>query len=105
FDAWLLAREADGAIAKLREQWLGGGATRTAEPLRALLAALDERLALMPLVGVVKRRDGVPLFVPEREKLVLERALADLNAEAKRSGRTAPPELRVRALFEAQFEA
>src|SRR6185503_5697744 len=44
-------------------------------------------------------------FVPEREKLVLERALADLNAEAKRSGRTAPPELRVRALFEAQFEA
>ena len=105
FDAWLLAREADGAIAKLREQWLGGGATRTAEPLRALLAALDERLALMPLVGVVKRRDGVPLFVPEREKLVLERALADLNAEAKRSGGKAPDDLRVRALFEAQFEA
>ena len=106
FDAWLLAREADGTIAALREQWLRGtSGTRTAEPLRALLGALDERLALMPLVGVVKRRDGVPLVVPEREKLVLERALADLNAEAKRTGRTAPRDERVRALFEAQFEA
>ena len=105
FDAWLLAREADGTIAELREQWLGGGSARTAEPLGALLAALDERLALMPLVGVVKRRDGVPLFVPEREALVLERALADLRAEAKRTGRKAPREARVRTLFEAQFEA
>src|SRR5206468_4920292 len=76
FDAWLLAREADGTIAALRGQWLRGtSGTRTAQPLRALLGALDERLALMPLVGVVKRRDGVPLVVPEREKLVLERAL------------------------------
>jgi cyclohexadienyl dehydratase len=105
FDAWLLAREADGTIARLREQWLGGGGARTAEPLRALLAALDERLALMPLVGVVKRRDGVALVVPEREKLVLERALADLQAEAKRTNRKAPPDASVRALFEAQFEA
>ena len=103
-DAWLLAREADGTLAKMREEWLRGAATRTAEPLRALLAALDERLALMPLVGVVKRRDGVALVVPEREKLVLDRALADLRTEAKRSGREAPPEPRVRALFEAQFE-
>jgi cyclohexadienyl dehydratase len=93
FDAWLLAREADGTIAKLREQWLGEPkSARTAEPLRALLAALDERLALMPLVGVVKRRDGVALVVPEREKLVLERTLADLRAEAKRTGRKAPPD-------------
>jgi cyclohexadienyl dehydratase len=106
FDAWLLAREADGSIAKWREQWLPGtSGTRTAEPLRALLAAIDERLALMPLVGVVKRRDGVPLYVPEREKVVLERALEDLRAEAKRSGRKAPRDVRVRALFEAQFEA
>jgi cyclohexadienyl dehydratase len=105
FDAWLLAREADGTIAKLREQWLGEPkSARTAEPLRALLAALDERLALMPLVGVVKRRDGVALVVPEREKLVLERALADLRAEAKRTGRKAPPDKSVRALFEVQFE-
>jgi len=103
-DAWLLAREADGTLAKMREEWLRGAATRTAEPLRALLAALDERLALMPLVGVVKRRDGVALVAPEREKLVLDRALADLRTEAKRSGREAPPEPRVRALFEAQFE-
>ena len=44
-------------------------------------------------------------MVPEREALVLERALADLRAEAQRSGRAAPEEKRVRALFEAQFEA
>jgi cyclohexadienyl dehydratase len=106
FDAWLIAREADGTLSKLREQWLKSSTSvRTAEPLRALLSALDERLALMPLVGVVKRRDGVPLVVPEREKRVLERALADLRAEAKRTGRKAPRDLRVRALFEAQFEA
>ncbi len=105
FDTWLLAREADGTLAALRERWLGAPTARTAEPLRALLAALDERLALMPLVGVVKRRDGVPLVVPEREALVIDKALADLRAEAKRTGRTPPPDTRVRALFEAQFEA
>jgi cyclohexadienyl dehydratase len=105
FDAWLLAREADGTLARLRDEWLRGGTVKTAEPLRALLAALDERLALMPLVGVVKRRDGVPLVVPEREALVIERALADLRAEAERAKRPAPPEKSVRALFEAQFEA
>jgi len=47
----------------------------------------------------------VPLVVPEREKLVLERAIADLRAESKRTGREAPREAPVRALFEAQFEA
>jgi len=43
--------------------------------------------------------------VPEREKVVLERALADLRAEAQRTKRTPPSDERVRALFEAQFEA
>ncbi len=106
FDAWLIAREADGTLSKLREQWLKSSTSvRTAEPLRALLSALDERLALMPLVGVVKRRDGVALVVPEREALVTLRALTDLRAEAQRSGRAPPEEKRVRALFEAQFEA
>jgi cyclohexadienyl dehydratase len=106
FDAWLVAREGDGTLARLREQWLKSSrSVQTARPLRALLSALDERLALMPLVGVVKRRDGVALVVPEREAIVLERALAELHAEAQRSGRAAPEEKRVRALFEAQFEA
>jgi cyclohexadienyl dehydratase len=105
-DAWLIAREADGTLSKQRAQWLRSpGAAPTAEPLRALLAALDERLALMPVVGVVKRRDGVPLVVPEREKVVIDRALADVRAEAKRIGRPAPEEKNVRALFEAQLEA
>jgi cyclohexadienyl dehydratase len=105
FDAWLLAREADGSLAKWRAQWLGPGSAATAAPLAALLGAIDERLALMPLVAAAKRRDGVPLVVPEREKLVVERALADVRAEAARIGREPPPENRVRALFEVQLEA
>jgi cyclohexadienyl dehydratase len=104
-DAWLLAREADGSLAKWRAEWLGADTAATAGPLRALLAAIDERLALMPLVGAAKRRDGVPLVVPEREQLVLERALADVRAQAQRIGRKPPPEARVRALFTAQLEA
>ena len=104
-DAWLLAREADGSLAKWRAEWLGAGSPVTADPLGALLAAIDERLALMPLVAAAKRRDGVPLVVPEREKLVVERALADLRAEAQRRGREVPAEDAVRALFEAQLDA
>jgi chorismate mutase len=59
----------------------------------------------MPLVAAAKRRDGVPLVVPEREQLVVERALADLRAQAQRIGREPPPDARVRALFEAQLDA
>jgi cyclohexadienyl dehydratase len=105
FDAWLLGREADGTLAALRSKWLGADSPATADPLRALLAAIDERLALMPLVGVVKRRDGVPLVVPEREALVIDRAQGELRAEARRIGREPPNDVRVRALFEAQLDA
>jgi cyclohexadienyl dehydratase len=67
-DDWLLLKERDGTLARLRAEHLGAGTgLATAAPLPALVAALDERLALMPVVGVVKRRSGVPLEVPERE--------------------------------------
>ena len=67
-DRWLLDREADGSLAKLRREHLGDAAeARTATPLAALVAAMDERLALMPLVAAAKRRAGLPLEVPERE--------------------------------------
>jgi len=105
FDAWLQRREADGTLAALRSEWLGKNSAATADPLRALLAAIDERLALMPLVAVVKRRDGVPLVVPEREALVIDRALEELRAEARRVGREPPHHARVRALFQAQLDA
>ncbi len=103
-DAWLLDREADGTLSSLRAKWLGAATARTADPLGALLAAIDERLALMPLVAAAKGREGAPLEVPERERLVVERALADLHAEAERTGRESPPAAPVRALFRVQLE-
>ena len=54
-DRWLLAREADGTLARLRAQWIGEGAAPAATPLAALLAAVKERLALMPAVAEAKR--------------------------------------------------
>lgn len=105
-DAWLLARERDGSLASLREEHLGAGPwAATAEPLAALLAAVDERLSLMPLVAYVKRDSGVPLVVPEREALVLDRAAEAVLEAASRRERMAPPFNRIRAFFRAQMEA
>ena len=109
FDAWLVERERDGTLATLRETHFGPGPwPRTAEPLDALLAAVDERLALMPTIAVVKRRTGVPLEVPEREALVLDAAAASVAAAAPASeedARPAPDPVLVRAFFRAQMEA
>jgi cyclohexadienyl dehydratase len=105
-DAWLLARERDGTLAALREEQLGEGPwVATAEPLAALLAAVDERLSLMPLVGFVKRDTGVPLVVPEREAFVLDAASEAVLEAASRGGRMAPPLPMIRAFYRAQMEA
>lgn len=104
-DRWLLEREADGTLARLRLQHLGGEAGATATPLNALLAAMDERLSLMPLVAVAKRSAGLPLEVPEREAVVLDEAVASALASAKQRGVPAPAAKAVRALFRAQMEA
>lgn len=105
-DAWLMAREADGALAELRRQLLGEAALApVATPLGALLAAVDERLSLMPMVGAAKRDQGIPLEVPEREALVLDAAVAGVRQAAERRGVPAPSSAAVRALFRAQMEA
>jgi len=78
---------------------------RVAEPLPALAAALDERLALMPWVGSVKRRSGVPLEVPEREAAVLEAATTEVLEAAHAQDVVAPPVVLVRGFFGAQLEA
>ena len=55
-DGWLLEREADGTLAALRRRHLGQTTgTATADPFSALLAAIDERLALMPFVAETNR--------------------------------------------------
>jgi cyclohexadienyl dehydratase len=105
-DAWLLAREADGSLARLRERWLPDApAARTASPWPALLAAIDERLALMPWVGAAKREAVLPIADPAREKLVVDAGWAAVRAAAERARRDPPPEGAVRAFYQAQVEA
>jgi cyclohexadienyl dehydratase len=105
-DRWLLARERDGSLRRLREQYLGRGTTGvTATPLGALIAAMDERLSLMPLVAAAKRRDVLPIAAPQREARVIEAAVAAVRTAAARARRAPPSEAAVRALFQAQIDA
>ena len=104
--SWLLEREADGTLARLREQFFDiRDSPKLASPLRALLAAIDERLSLMPLVGIAKRRASLPLGVPKREAHVLDAAVESVLAAAEHQGVTPPPQDAVRKLFAAQIEA
>jgi cyclohexadienyl dehydratase len=98
-DAWLLAREADGTLARLRADHLGQAGPRTAAPLAALVAAIDERLGLMPLVADAKQRLALPLEAPTRERAVEERGVAATRDAARAAGGAAPSEEAVRALF------
>jgi cyclohexadienyl dehydratase len=105
-DAWLLAREADGMLARLRAQWLGADAAprRTALPALALVAMLAERLALQPYVAEAKRASGAPVFVPEREAQLLEAAIAATQQAARAAKRTSPEQDALAKFFTALFE-
>jgi cyclohexadienyl dehydratase len=105
-DAWLMARESDGTLAALRRRYLGhGDSPATAEPVSALVAAVGERLDLMPLVAEAKRASGTPVTVPGREARVIEAALAASRKAARHAGLTPIPERTVRRFFEAQIGA
>ena len=75
-DDWLAARESDGWLNAQRRRWLGEDAVSTPEQagFEAVVAALDLRLQLMPLVAAVKRRDHLPIEDPAQEGRVLDRA-------------------------------
>jgi cyclohexadienyl dehydratase len=92
-DGWLVAREADGTLASLRVKWFGAGHARTATPLRALLGACDERLALMPAVAEWKRSAGADVVDAEREKRVVAAGVAP------------PARVAVEAFYRAQIDA
>jgi cyclohexadienyl dehydratase len=105
-DRWLLEREKDGSLGALRRQQLGAAAAgAVATPLGALLAAIDERLSLMPWVAAAKRKAGLPIDAPEREAQVLEAAVADAQAAAAEAKAEPLPEAAVRAVFATQVEA
>lgn len=106
-DAWLLEREADGTLARLRMQWLGpeAAAQRSALPAAALVAALAERLALMPAVAEAKRASGAPVLAPEREAELLASAMEVARAAARRDRLRAPEPPALEAFFAALFEA
>jgi cyclohexadienyl dehydratase len=102
-DRWLLASEADGTLARLRASMLPGTQHATATPLTALAAAIEERLALMPLVAEAKRASGAPVRAPEQEGRVLAAApeptrvlfaaLIDAAREIQEATLAAPPAL------------
>jgi cyclohexadienyl dehydratase len=105
-DAWLMARESDGTLAALRRRHLGhGDSPPTAEPVSALLAAIGERLDLMPLVAAAKRATSTPVSVPEREARVLDAAVAAFRETATDAHLTPVSDRTVRSFFEAQIAA
>lgn len=105
-DAWLAAREADGTLATLRARWLGAAASGpTAAPLPALLAAMDERFALMPFVAEAKRGWGRPVKDAAQEERVLAAAIADVARAAAAANRPPRTAECVRGLHEAQMDA
>lgn len=104
-DDWLAAREADGSLAAARIEWLGAPGTATATPEAALLAAIDERLALMPLVADAKARAGLPVTDAAQEERVLAAGRRSVSQAAIERGRPAPPDAAVDALFRALIDA
>lgn len=104
-DAWLLAREADGTLAALRARALPAGVrAASAMPLAALGAAVEERLALMPLVAEAKRASGAPVRAPEQEQAVLSAALRSVREASARAGAPAPDDAAVSAFFGALID-
>jgi len=102
-DLFLIERERDGTLSKLRARYFGEGAETmaTAEPVTALAAAAVERLALMPLVYDAKRRLGKPVEDKTQEVAVLDAALRTLDEAAAASGATRIDPDASKRLFEA----
>ena len=99
-DDWLAAREADGWLNEQRRRWLGERAVRPPEQagVEALVAALDLRLQLMPLVAAVKRREHLPIEDPGQEARVIERVHSAASAAGLQSDAVVD-------LFRIQMEA
>lgn len=99
-DRWLLAAEASGELARLRARH-GLADARTADPLPALLARLDERLALMPAVARAKRDLDLPIEDRAQEARVHVAARSDADRAAHGLGIAPPPDAELRRFVDA----
>jgi cyclohexadienyl dehydratase len=105
-DTWLLAAERDGRLAALRSEWLDGASSpATARPQTALVAAIAERLALMPDVARAKRRTSSPLRVLEREMVVLASAVNSAHEAARRAELPLQEDAAIAGFFGTLIEA
>ncbi|MEE3330965.1 MAG: transporter substrate-binding domain-containing protein [Myxococcota bacterium] len=105
-DLWLIARERDGTLGRLRQHYFGKGDwERTALPATALAAAVAERRSLMSLVAEAKRQSGASVEDPERETVVLDAGVRSVERAAAALGIAAPAKDRVRAFFQSEIDA
>jgi len=78
---WLVAREADGTLPRLRAELLDPSAAPTLPAGDARSVDLvARRLALMPFVAAAKRARGLPVDAPAREAEIEQRLLASARA-------------------------
>ena len=105
-DSWLLAREGDGTLARLRYGATGSSTLpATADPLHALLAAIDERLALMPWVAQSKRAGGIAIEDLAQEERVLAASWQGVERAAREAELEPPGPAQVAAFYRSLIEA
>ena len=105
-DTWLIKKEAEGTLAALRvKHFAGTSQSATASPLNALLAAMDERLSLMPAVAESKRHLGKAVEDSAQEVRVLNAAWISVSNEAQQQNLPGPNREAVERFFVAQMEA
>ena len=105
-DRWLIENEADGTLNHLRRVHLGRiQRPQPAAPLMALLASIDERLALMPLIAETKRSRKREIEDQKREEKVIREATVKTQEAARSRGVTPPTRDALHRFFVAQIEA
>ncbi len=104
FDRWLQGFETSGALAELRARF-GLTGHRTAAPIPALLASLDERLALMPEVARAKSALALPVTDAGQEERVHDSLRRAVERAAAARGVEPPPDTDRRRFVDALLRA
>ena len=73
--------------------------------VEVLIAAMGERLAVMPAVAEWKRRHNRPVVDPERENVVLDNGVEAARQAALQAELPPFPEPAIRAFYRAQIDA